>query len=186
MLAAEERSVEIDRHHFAPEVVIGLLHSAERCNTGGVDQPIEPAGARLDRANNALPVCLQCHVERMIDAGPALEIARDGDAAIAHDRFRDRRANAARSAGDQNNLVAQATHARTPGVTRYANSNRAKIAMVATAFDYEFARVSVRHIGTFRRSGTYRMRSSVARSSCASAVGPILPPTLWSPRHRRR
>ena len=70
MLAAKERAVEIDRHHLAPQRVIGALHRAERRNAGGVDQAVEPTGACTDRTDHPLPVRFRRDIERVIDARP--------------------------------------------------------------------------------------------------------------------
>ena len=48
VLAAEERAVEIDRHGAAEHRVVGVLDGAELGDAGGIDEAVEPAGARLD------------------------------------------------------------------------------------------------------------------------------------------
>ena len=53
----------------------------------------------------------------MIHAGAAGEIGRDRNPAIAHDRFGNRRADAAGGAGDEDDLVAQAAHEKLPILT---------------------------------------------------------------------
>ncbi len=110
VLAAEERAVEIDRHHLAPRRVVGCLNGAKRRDAGGIHKAVEPPRARTDRLNDALPVAFRRHIERVIDAGTIGQVGRDRDPAVAHDRLGDRRADAAGRAGDEDDLVAQAAH----------------------------------------------------------------------------
>ena len=114
VFAAEKGAVEIDRHGARGNRVVGILDGSHFGDAGGVDQAVEPARATLDRRDDALPVGLRGHVERMVDAFAPLEIGVDRDTAVAYDRLGHRRADRARSAGDEDDLVAQSAHVWLP------------------------------------------------------------------------
>ena len=112
VLAAEERAVEIDREDAAARSrrsVSSILPSAAM--PAALTRPSSRPCAAADLGDHAQPIKLGGHIERMADAGAAGQIAGDGDAAFDRHRCGDRRADCARRAGDQNDLVVQPVHA---------------------------------------------------------------------------
>src|SRR5262249_60819636 len=99
VLAAQERAVEVDRHHALPGRVVGVLDGGKHRDPGGVDEAVEPSGGAPDLADDAEPVVLRRDVERVVDAGSPGEIGRDRAAAFAPDRLPDRRTDGAGGAG---------------------------------------------------------------------------------------
>src|SRR5262249_13960205 len=110
VFAAEERAVDVDRHGAAEIRVARIFDRAELGDAGRVDQAIEPSRARLDLPDRPRPVRLGGDVEQVVEAVAAGKTGVDRDSALAHARLRDRRADCARTAGDENDLVAQAAH----------------------------------------------------------------------------
>ncbi len=110
MLAAQKRAVEVHRHDPAPGRKIGVLDAAGRGDSRRVDETVEPAGGALDLGDDAQPILLRSHVERVIHAGAAAEVRGDCDRAGFHDRVGGRRADGARGPGHQHDLVSETTH----------------------------------------------------------------------------
>ena len=111
MLAAEKRAVEIDREDLPPGGEIGLLDVAQRRETRGIDQAVEPVMAAADLGDHAQPVRLRGDVERMVRALPPGKVAGDRNPAFGLDRSATALPIGAGGAGDQNDLVLEPVHA---------------------------------------------------------------------------
>ena len=111
VLAAEKRTVEVDRQNPPPRGIVGVLDAAEERDAGGVDEAVEATMRALDLRQHPVPVAFGRDVEGVIDAAVARQVGRDRDTALAFHRRGNGLTDGAGRARDQHDLVLETGHA---------------------------------------------------------------------------
>ena len=121
VLAAEERTVGVDRHRLAPLRQVEVLDRPDGDDPGVVDEHVEPAEVTPARIDRRHPIALAGHVERDCERGFAAEFLGDprgrrrgaGTVAVGQQHARtlggeparDPRADPLRRTGDERTLA---------------------------------------------------------------------------------